>query len=84
MDPEHYNQVQGHMEHWDVQVCKFLTYDPRVVLRDRRLHIEVIHRDPAWSTLFRRRMEQIVTHLQRGTKFEFEMTAATDGMPTIF
>jgi hypothetical protein len=84
MDPKHYNQVQGHIECWGVKYGKFISYDPRAPVVDKQLYQQTIEQDPQWQLRFRTRMQQFATHLARGTRFDFEMQGARDGIPSLF
>lgn len=84
MDPKHFNQLQGHMECWDLPSARFISYDPRQSIVEKQLYRQVIERDVRWQMTFRERMTRFAEHLMRGTRFDFEMKSARDGIPSLF
>lgn len=84
MDSKHYNQVQGHMECWSVPTARFISYDPRLPVVEKQLYTQIIERDSQWQFTFRERMTRFVEHATRGTRFDFEMKGARDGIPSLF
>lgn len=84
MDPKHYNQVQGHMECWRTIHGVFISYDPRHPIVDQQLYVQAIERDEEWAKVFHARMTEFAKHFTMGTKFEFAMSGARDGIPSLF
>lgn len=84
MEPKHYNQVQGHIECWSVRKARFLSYDPRTPIIEKQIYSQLIDVDLHWQHRFRTRMQMFIEHLQRGTRFDFGMGSARDGIPSLF
>jgi hypothetical protein len=84
MDPKHYNQIQGHMECWNLPSARFISYDPRLPVVEKQLYTQIVQRDMKWHHIFHERMTKFVEHGERGTRFDFEMKSARDGIPSLF
>lgn len=84
MDMQHFNQVQGHADHWKAPRVLFLSFDPRCKVADQRLYVQTIDPDLSWVTHMHRRMNEFAVHFKRGTQFEFQMQGARDGIPALF
>jgi hypothetical protein len=80
----HHNQTQGHMEVHDLDLGKFVSYDPRHPIAEQQIYVQVIERDLAWQKLFREKMEIFDDHFRNGTFYEHVVAQATDGIPSMF
>lgn len=80
----HHNQTQGHMEVHDLDLGKFVSYDPRHPIEEQQVYVQLIERDLAWQALFRKKMEEFDGHFTRGTFYEHAIAGATDGIPSMF
>jgi len=84
MSTWHHNQTQGHMEVHDLDEGKFVSYDPRHPIEEQQVYVQTLERDPAWTKLFREKMEEFDEHFRHGTLYESAITKATDGIPSMF
>ncbi len=84
MGPEHVHQTQGHMEVAGLEEGKFISYDPRHPVDEMKLYVQNIERDLEWTLKFRSLMDQFSKHIENGTKFEQQMGATRDGIPSMF
>jgi hypothetical protein len=84
MQDWHNNQTQGHMEVHDLSEGKFVSYDPRHPIEEQQIYVQTIYRDPAWTKLFREKMEVFDDHFRNGTFYEHAVAQATDGIPSMF
>ena len=80
----HQNQIQGHMEVHDLDLGKFVSYDPRHPIEESQIYVQIIERDLAWQKLFREKMGEFNDHFRDGTFYEHAITGATDGIPSMF
>ncbi len=80
----HVNQTQGHMEVHDLDLGKFVSYDPRHPIEEQQIYVQTIERDLAWQKLFREKMEVFDDHFRNGTFYEHVVAKATDGIPSMF
>jgi len=80
----HHNQTQGHMEVHDLDLGKFVSYDPRHPIEEQQVYVQLIERDLAWQALFREKMEEFNGHFTRGSLYEHAIAGATDGIPSMF
>jgi hypothetical protein len=80
----HVNQTQGHMEVHDLDLGKFVSYDPRHQIEEQQIYVQTIERDLAWQKLFREKMEVFDDHFRNGTFYEHVVAKATDGIPSMF
>lgn len=84
MDAKHYNQVQGNIECWNAERGKFLSFDPRIPIVDQQLYIQNVERDRDWHYRLVARANEFINHLDNGTRFDFQMSGARDGIPSLF
>jgi len=80
----HHNQTQGHMEVHGLKEGKFVSYDPRHQIEEQQIYVQPIEVDLVWQQQFREKMKIFNDHFHAGTKYEHQMTGATDGIPSMF
>ncbi len=84
MGPEHVHQTQGHMEVAGLEKGKFVSYDPRHPVDEQKIYVQNLKRDLDWSIKFRDLMGEFAHHMEAGSRFEQQMGATKDGIPSMF
>lgn len=84
MPTYHHHQTQGHMEVYNLDLGKFVSYDPRHPIEEQQVYVQLLERDTAWQKLFYEKMEEFEEHFNMGTIYEHKIQSATDGIPSMF
>lgn len=85
MPTSHVDQVQlGLACKPKLQVCVFVSYDPRYPDPRQQVYQQLQYRSEEWQGRFNRQMQTFTDHFHSGHRFETVMPKTVDGIPSMF